>query len=117
MKKVERGLAPAELQEFEQQLVQRAQEGYTADQLLAHLRLAPGYAWPEGNGPRDDDQAAQAQVTKRVLDNGLTRWVLDLDALIERVLPDRARCEHDHAARVPRHGGRALTSTRRTGVR
>jgi 5-methylcytosine-specific restriction protein A len=81
VKKVEGGLIPAEVDEFERQLVERAQEGYTADELIRHFRTAPAYAWPEGNGPRDGGQAAQAQVSKRVLDNGLTRWVLDLDDL------------------------------------
>ncbi|RIX28009.1 HNH endonuclease signature motif containing protein [Amnibacterium setariae] len=81
LKKVENGLTPLELEELERQLVERCQEGYTADELLEHFRLVPAYAYPEGNGPTDGDLAGQATVTKRKLDNGLTRWVLDLDPL------------------------------------
>ncbi|WP_375386933.1 DUF222 domain-containing protein [uncultured Amnibacterium sp.] len=74
-------LSSAEVLELERQLVDRTQEGYTADELLAFLRRVPTHANPEGIGRRFDAQVAAASVTKRNLDNGLTRWVLDLDAL------------------------------------
>jgi 5-methylcytosine-specific restriction protein A len=81
MRKVEPGLAPFEVDELERQLVERAQEGYTADELLAFLRQVPSYAHPEGQDDRDEDLAAAACVSKRKLDSGLTRWILDLDPL------------------------------------
>jgi 5-methylcytosine-specific restriction protein A len=79
--KVQPGLAPFEVDELERQLVERAQEGYTADELLAFLRQVPSYAHPEGQDSRDEDLAAAASVSKRKLENGLTRWTLDLDPL------------------------------------
>ena len=81
MRKVEPGLAPFEVDDLERQLVERAQEGYTADELLAFLRQVPAYAHPDGQESRDEDLAAAASVSKRKLDNGLTRWILDLDPL------------------------------------
>ena len=79
--KVAPGLTPVELEELERQLVARAQEGYTADEFLTFLRTVPDYAWPDGAGERESQQSAAASVGKRKLDNGLTRWTLDLDAL------------------------------------
>ena len=81
LRKVEPGLAPFEVDDLERQLVDRAQEGYTADELLAFLRQVPSYAHPEGQDGRDEDLAAAASVSKRKLENGLTRWILDLDPL------------------------------------
>ena len=75
------GLAPFEVDDLERQLVDRAQEGYTADELLAFLRQVPAHAHPDGQGSRDEDLAAAASVSKRKLENGLTRWILDLDPL------------------------------------
>ncbi|GAA4743469.1 hypothetical protein GCM10025783_13810 [Amnibacterium soli] len=79
--KVQPGLAPFEVDELERQLVARIQEGYSADELLAFLRQVPSYAHPEGQDSRDEDLAAAASVSKRRLENGLTRWTLDLDPL------------------------------------
>jgi hypothetical protein len=76
-----RGLSPAEAEELERQLVERAQEGYGADDLIEFCRKVPDHADPDGAAPRFDDQVAAATVTKRRLQNGLTRWILDLDAL------------------------------------
>jgi hypothetical protein len=81
LRKTEAGLAPFEVDELERQLVERTQEGYTADELLAFLRRVPDYAHPDGQGSRDEDLAAAASVSKRKLENGLTRWVLELDPL------------------------------------
>ena len=82
LRKVAPALAADELLELERQLVERTQEGYTADELLAYLRQVPDFADPDGAGKRFDEQVAKASVIKKgKLDNGLTRWVLDLDAL------------------------------------
>ena len=81
LRKSEPGLAPYEVDDLERQLVARAQEGYTADELLAFLRQVPSYAHPEGQDSRDEDLAQAASVSKRKLDNGLTWWILDLDPL------------------------------------
>ena len=81
LRKVAPALATDELLDLERTLVQRSQEGYTADELLAYFRLVPDYADPEGIGLRFDQQVAKASITTRKLENGLTRWVLDLDAL------------------------------------
>ncbi len=75
------GLTPGEARDLEQQLVERAQEGYTADELVTFFTTVPDHAHPEGAQPREDALNAAASVTKRVLDNGLTRWILDLDTL------------------------------------
>ena len=79
--KSEPGLAPFEVDALERKLVGYAQEGYTADELIAFLRHVPDHAHPEGQGSRDEDLAAAASVSKRKLENGLTRWILDLDPL------------------------------------
>jgi hypothetical protein len=79
LRKSEPGLAPCEVDDLERQLDAHAQEGCTADALLAFLRQVPSYAHPEGQDSRDQDLAAAASVSKRKLDNGLTRWILDLD--------------------------------------
>jgi 5-methylcytosine-specific restriction protein A len=81
LRKSEPGLTPYEVDELERQLVDRAQEGCTADELLAFLRQVPSSAHPEGQDSRDEELAAAASVSKRKLDNGLTRWILDLDPL------------------------------------
>jgi 5-methylcytosine-specific restriction protein A len=81
LRKVAPAISADELLALEEQLVERTQEGFTADQLLEYLRQVPDFADPDGIGQRFDDQVARASVTKRRLDDGLTRWVLDLDAL------------------------------------
>ncbi|WP_375388319.1 DUF222 domain-containing protein [uncultured Amnibacterium sp.] len=81
MRKVAPALSRDEALQLERQLVERTQEGSTADQLLAHFRQVPDHADPEGIGRRFDDQVAKASVTKRKHDDGITRWILDLDAL------------------------------------
>ncbi len=81
LRKSEPGLAPFEVDALERKLVGQAQEGYTADELIAFLRQVPDHAHPDGQGSRDEDLAQAASVSKRKLENGLTRWVLDLDPL------------------------------------
>src|SRR4051812_6936291 len=81
LRKVDSGFAPFEVDDLERQMIARTQEGYTADELLGWFRQVPSFAHPEGNGPRDENAAANASVTMRRLENGLTRWTLDLDPL------------------------------------
>jgi hypothetical protein len=81
LRKAEPGLAPFEVDALERKLVGHAQEGYTADELIAFLRQVPDHAHPDGQGSRDEDLAQSASVSKRKLENGLTRWILDLDPL------------------------------------
>jgi len=81
LRKVKDGLTPDEVDRLEAFLVDSTREGHTADALIEHFRQVPAYAHPDGNGPREEQLARQATVSKRKLDNGLTRWTLDLDPL------------------------------------
>ena len=81
VQKSESGLTPGEVDDLERQLVETAQAGFTADRLIDYLKAVPEHAHPESAKPREDALVGMASVTKRTLDNGLTRWILDLDPL------------------------------------
>lgn len=80
------GLAPHEVEELERQVVEKAQEGFDPDLLLAWLKQVPHHAHPDGGAPRADDPTPITSVTRRELKNGLVRWVLDLDTLTDGFL-------------------------------
>jgi hypothetical protein len=127
LRKSEPGLAPFEVDALERKLVGHAQEGYTADELLAFLRQVPDHARPDGQASRDEDLAAAASVTRRRLENGLTRWTLDLDPLtngfFETALDANtsirrsAIVDRDHAPDPAEDDRRPLNRRRVDGVR
>jgi hypothetical protein len=80
------GLAPFEVDTLESTLVAVAQEGWGADDVLGWLQQVPAMAHPEGGAPNPDEPAPTQSVTRKVLKNGLFRWVLDLDTLTDGFL-------------------------------
>ena len=74
-------LSAAELLELERQLVEKAAEGWRVDDFLAYLRRAVDHIDQDGVEQREETLAAKAQVTERRLDNGLLRFILDVDPL------------------------------------
>jgi 5-methylcytosine-specific restriction protein A len=80
------GLAPFEVDELERQVVAYSQEGWGADALLGWLKQVPEHAHPEGGAPRADDPVPVETATRRALDNGQYRWVLQVDALTDGLL-------------------------------
>jgi len=80
------GLAPDELDELERQVLEVALQGWAADDVIGWLKQVPSMAHPEGGAPSPDEPAALPSVTRKVLRNGLVRWVLDLDTLTDGFL-------------------------------
>jgi hypothetical protein len=80
------GLAPFEVDVLEGKLVDVAQEGWGADDLLGWLKQVPTHAHPDGGAPNPDAPAPSQSVTRKALKNGLFRWVLDLDTLTDGFL-------------------------------
>jgi 5-methylcytosine-specific restriction protein A len=80
------GLAPYEVDDLERQVLERCLEGHGADDLLGWLKKVPEHAHPEGGAPRPDDPPPTRSVTRKVMTNGLFRWVLELDALTDGFL-------------------------------
>lgn len=80
------GLTPDEVDRLEAQVVAVSQEGWDADLFLAYLKKVPETARPDGGVPRGDDPVPVPSVVRRELNNGLVRWVLDLDTLTDGFL-------------------------------
>jgi 5-methylcytosine-specific restriction protein A len=80
------GLAPFEVDELERQVVAYSQEGWGADDLLGWLKQVPEHAHPDGGAPRADDPVPVETATRKALDNGQYRWVLNVDALTDGLL-------------------------------
>jgi 5-methylcytosine-specific restriction protein A len=80
------GLAPFEVDDLEQQILDVAAEGWGADDLLAWLKKVPEHAHPDGGAPRTDEPARISSVTRTELKNGLVRWVMELDPLTDGFL-------------------------------
>jgi 5-methylcytosine-specific restriction protein A len=78
--KVEKALSFEQLQDLEAQLVQTARTwGAGYETLVGFLKQVPNHVDPEGGKPREDKLRAQVNAVRKQLDNGLTRWVFDLD--------------------------------------
>jgi hypothetical protein len=75
---------PAEhLDAIEGAIVERALAGESADLFLDWLRTVPAQLDPEGADEREERLEAAASAKRRMLDNGLARWTLDLDPLTD----------------------------------
>jgi hypothetical protein len=80
------GLAPFEVDDLEAKVLTVATEGWDAEFLLAYAKKVPEMAHPGFGAPQPDGPTPLPTVMRRVLDNGLVRWVLDLDALTDGFL-------------------------------
>ena len=80
------GLAPFEVDALERAIIDRSQEGWDPDTFLAYLRKVPEHAHPDGGAPGPDAPTPLPSVKRTPLQNGLTRWVLELDTLTDGFL-------------------------------
>lgn len=124
-------LVPAdELDSLEAVIVEKALEGEQADRFLDWLRTVPNQIDPRGAEEREKDLVDAATVRRMRLQNGLTRWTMDLDPLTDGLFATaldantaRARVQlrtPDEPAPIPQateHERKSLDKRRVDGLR
>jgi 5-methylcytosine-specific restriction protein A len=80
LQKVEKTLSTTQLLDLEAQVVRTAVTwGAGYETLVGYLKQVPNRVDPDGAKPREDAVRGQVTASRRQLDNGLTRWLFDLD--------------------------------------